>query len=755
MRHLFLALCLCTALSATQSKEPDTKYERVLEQIKAAMVDSSTVRQVSGIVIERGPLTIVIEDGTLAYLKPVNGRRIGVVVKGRALISFSPNLTTERTNMARFYPNESFIEDVTEVVIATTDEDVHQQIAEHPVGGQVAGLAELAGREWNKLVLQAEELEFDDALARTLLNNYSAPVLMCTFKRSDSLSGFVMRNPYEVEPYRLFLEETPYGLPRPTMVTQCPENTGLVEITDSGIDAGDLVASTQHTMSIDIDRSMDIAGRDRVDMTVLADSLTIVDVGLYPTLKIDSIRMPGFGALTFFRSKDGFTAWIELPNVLKKGEKFSLEFFYKGDVINRFRDYTVLVTSIMWYPAHSYKHKAFYDITFSYPESATVQSVGARSTMSTADGRTTARWITGAPIRNASFHIGFFRRETIEVEKGLPSTAVLYQTAEQVETVALDMKQSLEFFTKLYGPLTIDSLIGTELPGSHGEAFPGLLHLSWYAFVVTGDAETDKFFGEQFTSHEVAHQWWGIGVDFATYRDQWLSEGFAMYSCLLYSQLAAADNEKFFKLLEDYRTEITSFGKKAIGKDLAPPAIALGRRVNDGAPRGGAYNTFVYYKGAWILHMLRNMMLDLKTMKEDAFMTVMREFYMRHRGKRASTDDFQKTIEDVTGVNVQWFFNQWVYGNQIPTYTYAYKSQKQADGTYKNVLRVKQTGVPESFQMYVPIKVVLDDGTFARYRIVMKGAEATMDLPSSKSEIDELIFNDLASVLCETQKESF
>ncbi len=755
MRIFLVAVGMAVLSTVLAAKDPSTKYERLMEQIKTVTVDSSTIRDVAGIVIERGPLMIVFEEGTLGYLKPVAGRRVGVVFKGRALISFHPNLITERTNMRRFYPSEDFLEEATDVVLATTDADVHAQIQEQPVGGKADGLEELANKEWTKLVLQAEEREFDDALARTLLNNYDRPVLMCTFKRSDSLSGFTMMNPYDVEPYRLFLERSPHDLARPTLVTQCPENTGLVEITDAGIDAGDLVATSQHTLTIDIDRSMDISGKDRVDMTVLADSLSVVDIGLYPTLKIDSIRMPGVGALTFFRSKDGFTSWVELPNTLKKDEKFSLEFFYHGDVIDRFRDYTVLVTSILWYPAHSYGHKAYYDITFTYPESATLQSVGSRSTMSTSDGRTTARWVTGAPIRNASFHVGFFRRENIEVEKGIPSTAVLYQTAEQVETVALDMKQSLEFFTKLYGPLTIDSLIGTELPGSHGEAFPGLLHLSWYAFVVTGNAETDKFFGEQFTSHEVAHQWWGIGVDFATYRDQWLSEGFAMYSCLLYSQLAAADNEKFFKLLEEYRTEITSFGKKTIGKDLAPPAIALGRRVNDGAPRGGAYNTFVYYKGAWVLHMLRNMMLDLNTMKEDAFMTVMREFYMRHRGKRASTQDFQKTIEDVTGVNLQWFFDQWVYGNQIPTYTYAYKSEKQADGTYKNTIRIKQTGVPETFRMYIPIKVILDNGNSARFRIVMTGAEAVMDLPTTTSEIDDILFNDLASVLCEHSEESY
>src|SRR3989442_693763 len=79
-----------------------------------------------------------------------------------------------------------------------------------------------------------------------------------------------------------------------------------------------------------------------------------------------------------------------------------------------------------------------------------------------------------------------------------------------------------------------------------------LVDLSWVTFQQTDQQGED----EVFRSHEVAHQWWGIGVDFATYHDQWMSEGFADFSGLWYLQAARKDNEKYFGVLRRWRANI-------------------------------------------------------------------------------------------------------------------------------------------------------------------------------------------------------
>ena len=77
-----------------------------------------------------------------------------------------------------------------------------------------------------------------------------------------------------------------------------------------------------------------------------------------------------------------------------------------------------------------------------------------------------------------------------------------------------------------------------------------MVHLSWVTFQQTDQQGED----EVFRAHEVAHQWWGVGVDFTSYHDQWLSEGFSDFSGLWYLQTVRKDNDKYFGMLRRWRT---------------------------------------------------------------------------------------------------------------------------------------------------------------------------------------------------------
>ena len=81
-----------------------------------------------------------------------------------------------------------------------------------------------------------------------------------------------------------------------------------------------------------------------------------------------------------------------------------------------------------------------------------------------------------------------------------------------------DIVSALQFFQHVYGDVPVKQFYATEIPYPHGEAFPGLVHLALSTFDNTSDDGFDEFF----RAHEVAHQWWGIGVDYATYHDRWL-----------------------------------------------------------------------------------------------------------------------------------------------------------------------------------------------------------------------------------------
>jgi len=104
-----------------------------------------------------------------------------------------------------------------------------------------------------------------------------------------------------------------------------------------------------------------------------------------------------------------------------------------------------------------------------------------------------------------------------------------------------------------------------------------------------------------------------------------LSEAFAEFSALWFVQFAAHDNRSYFGTLEEWRKLIVGNRTFVFGSGQQASPIWLGGRTESSTTEGD-YGLIIYEKGAWVLHMLRNLMLDLDTMKEDRFNGLMREF---------------------------------------------------------------------------------------------------------------------------------
>ena len=293
----------------------------------------------------------------------------------------------------------------------------------------------------------------------------------------------------------------------------------------------------------------------------------------------------------------------------------------------------------------------------------------------------------------------------------------------------------------MYGPPLFDRYYAAEIPFGYGQAFPGLIYLPVWTFQAVGDSGYDEIL----RAHEVAHQWWGIGVEPAGYRDVWLGEGFAEFSGLWYMQLILQDNQKFFKHLEHWRREIRA------RRNDAPP-IGIGERAQQ--LNGRDYTLMTYHKGAWVLQMLRNLMLDFRTMKEDAFSAMMQDFYQEYRGRRATTRDFQRVVERHLGLSMDWFFDEWVNGTVIPTYILSWHAEPTPEHRYALHIRIRQEDVPTDFVMPAPLRIELAGGGHAFVRVNVRGplTEATLQLPAEPTALE---LNPLESVLAEVKEESW
>jgi aminopeptidase N len=119
----------------------------------------------------------------------------------------------------------------------------------------------------------------------------------------------------------------------------------------------------------------------------------------------------------------------------------------------------------------------------------------------------------------------------------------------------------------------------------------------------------------------------------------------------------------------------------------------------------------IYEKGAYILEMLRVMLYESTQKNPEArFITMMRDFAQTYSGKNASTEDFQKMTEKYMGEPMGWFFDQWVYGMRIPSYSFSYQLSDAGEGKTNLEISLTQSDVDESFQGRLPLYIEVDSG---------------------------------------------
>jgi hypothetical protein len=749
----FASLCLLgISLVSTpvfSQKKLSDQYTSLYEQLIKPEVDASKTATVSNFVLKRDVGEFTFINGQIQLLKPVNGRVIGAVFTGEGRFSFAPPTEVERKQLERFKNVEKLDEPFMSVVLYFGDEtaeELQKTLAFKAGEPNAKGID--AVKEALKYLHDDEHKYFGPEFIKAFSGTEKNELFYAHMEQKGEDPMMFGIDPYEVEEVQFFVKSNNLHRKTREMVNMFHWQKDYVNGVASSDESKDDFAITHNSMDVTIAEDMKMRTSSKMDITVLKDSLKELSFSLYHKLKADSIVLKD-GTRADFRNSNG-SIYVAVPP-FKKGETTTITMYYSGQAVQRIYDWIVLETSIGWYPRHNYTAKSTYDFTFHTPDIYKFFSVGDKISEEISNGVYTSRWKLDVPQRNMSFNLGYFKEYNHTDDRVPPITvqATKNQSGFTVgnsasNDVAQDIANSIVFYEHVFGKTNQKHFTASEIPLPHGEAFPGFIHLAWSTF---DRSELDvSGFEEYFRAHEVAHQWWPIGAGFKTYHDQWMSEGFASFSGLWYMQTVLKDNDKFFNMLEKYKEHLLNRPKAA--------PLWLGYRTNSRFVENG-YNTIVYEKGAWVLQMLRNLLLDMNTMNEDRFAKVMRDYYGAYNGKLASTEDFKKSVEKSVGQNMDWFFNQWVYGTEIPKYTFAYKAEQQPDGKYKVRCRIKTEGVSDNFQMFVPITIDFGKDRKARMRIPVKGKLAELDLPPLPLEPEDIIFNDFQSVLATVKTESW
>jgi aminopeptidase N len=197
------------------------------------------------------------------------------------------------------------------------------------------------------------------------------------------------------------------------------------------------------------------------------------------------------------------------------------------------------------------------------------------------------------------------------------------------------------------------------------------------------------FWGSGVISHELAHQWYGDMITCKDWHHIWLNEGFATYSEAVYIEAKSGQAAYNSAIL----SEMTS-ARNASG------SIWVQDITNEWEIFNGARS---YAKGGCVLHMLRGVVGD------STFFDIMRAYSADPSVSYgvATTEDFQAIAESVYGQSLNYFFQEWIYGENEPTYTVGWDESFVSGDIYNVTITIYQAvnSNPSFFTMPVQIKI--------------------------------------------------
>jgi Peptidase family M1 domain len=491
-----------------------------------------------------------------------------------------------------------------------------------------------------------------------------------------------------------------------------------------------------------------LAATAEISFTAMVDGERVFGMDLLEELRVTRALFEGkeTGFIQEDKKKDG-AFYVIFPEPLVKGRKYKLTLDYQGEKVleNQGGGNFSVRYRTSWYPSvESFNDRATFDLTFKIPKQYSLVGVGKMVKEWQEGDIAVSQWVSEIPLAVAGFNYGRFKKKEVtdadtkyqiegyavsEMPDGLHDTGIgAMSPARLLDSSLTEATNAMRIFSLYYSPLPYGRIAITQQPeGFFGQAWPTLVFLplvsyldSTQRWMLFGPEKSLTDFVDEVNAHEVSHQWWGHIVGWSSYHDQWLSEGFAFFSAGLYLKMTQQKPDKFW-----------NYWKNA--QKLVLEKNRFGLRPNDAAPvwmgfRAGyrkipeASQAMLYDKGGYVLHMLHEMMYDRQN-GDKAFIAMMQDFVKTHYNGNASTESFKKIVDkhmipqkmDLAGnKKMDWFFNQWVYGTEVPRYRLDYTLTPQDDGKCLLTFKVTQSDVSEGFRMPVPIYLDLDGSKIVR-----------------------------------------
>ncbi len=409
-----------------------------------------------------------------------------------------------------------------------------------------------------------------------------------------------------------------------------------------------------------------IKGKVTSYFTIVSSTDKII-YDLSDTLTVDSITWHG-NQITFQKiSNDGLQ--LTFPLILNTGQKDSVSIFYKG-VPRNFTSYEPFVqtdhngTPIIWTLSEPFGAKEWWpcknglndkadsaDILITNPAIYQAASNGVMVQESVAGANKTSVWKHRYPIASylvalAVSNYTVLNDSTTAGTRTMPLIDYCYpEYAGYFNIQRQYTKSALALFSKLFGdyPFAKEKYGFTQINGGGGM-----------------EHQTNTFLGNPSISlieHETAHQWFGDKITCGSWQNIWLNEGFATYCQILFNE--NIDTANYYPILKNITRDL-----------IAAPVSAVW--ITDTGNAANIFTTIAYYKGAFLLRMLRWKLGD------DVFFRAVRKYITDPalQYSFARTTDLKQHLEQESGQDLTSFFSKWFYGLGYPSYNCTWTQNK-------------------------------------------------------------------------------
>lgn len=497
---------------------------------------------------------------------------------------------------------------------------------------------------------------------------------------------------------------------------------------DSNIDV------TYYKLDLSINYTLkSLTGEVTVKAKAVKDQNKNVNLDLVTTMIVSNVTSNG-NNVPFTQAND--LLQITLEKAYSTGELINLKIKYSGyPKAGNFGDFTFSSHNgqpLIWSLSEPYGAKAWWpskDTPADKADSSEVWITADKSfvsisngtligTIDNSDGTKTYKWKNSYPIANYLISLAMTNYQQydtpFEYETGKFMPVNHYVFPEQFSSLKsnLDLVPGmLKIFSEKFGPYPF-------LKEKYGHA-QCLNNVSMEHQTVSSMST----FREDVVAHELSHQWFGDKITCKDWQNIWLNEGFATYSESIYFQAKYGDTEFKNDVISNMNAAKNAAGSIYVKNISSVSEIFSSQRS--------------YSKGGIVLHMLRGVVGDTK------FFQILKQ-YLAEPGLAygvATTEDFQRICERVYGQTLDYFFQEWIYGENYPKYTLGWNYKSSGAATNDVTVRITQNTNtnPAFFTMPVQIRITTDKGITNQTVYNSRATESwtiTVNGTPSKVEID-------------------